>query len=1197
MTSFRTSLILALVSLTVGLAHVSTQGRKPILYLVATAHLDSQWNWTVQDSIREFVPRTFYTNFKYFDQYPDYTFSWEGAIHYMWFKEYHPEDWPKVQQYVAGGRWRLAGSWINAVDVNMPSPESLFRQALYAQRFFRQEFKQEPHDVYLPDCFGFGFALPSIAAHSGLISFSTQKLTWGRPIPFPIGRWKGVDGSEIVAELNPGSYAGGINEAITPDATNGRGGRGGSPHYWVRDPTPIGGREIEFRYFGTGDTGGGPSEASVDNLEKSLKDPNQQIEIRNTSPDRLAQDLTPEQRAALPEYDGELILKTHGTGCYTSQAAMKTFNRQNELLADAAERAAVAAEWLTGRPYPGERLRQAWIRFLWHQFHDDLTGTCIPQAYQFSWNDELTSLNQFAGVLTSSTGAVGSFLDTRGSGIPLIVYNPLSMARRDPVEATVRFPNAAPARVRVIDADTGDEVLAQVLSTSGREARIIFLAEVPSVGFKVFHVAARNPEPRTREPRTREPGTEPRTQNPEPGASTSLRVTESTRESTLENNRIKVTIDQNGDISSIVDKDAKRELLKAPVMLELRDDLSPAWPAWEVLYETVQAPAREYVANPIVRIIERGPVRVALEITRHAAGSTFVQHVRLTDGGDRVDVENLVDWKSPDSLLKVSFPLAASNPKATYDLGLGTIDRTNNEPDKYEVPAQKWADLTDTSRTFGVGIINDSKYGWDKPTDDILRLTLIHTPKPSGGYTYQAGNDLGHHRFVYAIAGHGGDWRQGRLPLRAAQLNQPVLAFQTDVHPGLGRRFSLLTLTDTTGQIAAVALKKAEDSGEFVVRLQERYGAPARAVVRFAGNITAAREINAAEEEIGPIPLTGGPGGGGRGGRGVNAGAPPTSFPTMALDLKPYQPRAIAVKLTAPEAPKPVDAARVIPAPIDLPFNLDGISTDSDRGDGDFDGRKHTLAGEQLPAELLLDGVTFKVGSSASGAKNVLVPRGERLAIPEGSFNRAYVIAAAVGGDVPATFTAFATESRVTSPPSNSGRAFALVTNVMIREWQGPVGQWDSRLKEPSALREPFVPASGRTPSRQEIAAGLVVDWDPSTATVKGIRQIRPAFVKRDEIAWVGTHRHAPEGNQIYVASYLFKYAIDLPPGARAIQLPTNDRLRILAVTAVNEPAPVWPAGALYAVNLKDSAPPFPSVRPSVAATSGKRPEKRRRRP
>ena len=137
------------------------------------------------------------------------------------------------------------------------------------------------------------------------------------------------------------------------------------------------------------------------------------VKVINTSADQLAKDLTPQQIAALPEHKGELILKTHGTGCYTSQAAMKKFNRQNELLADAAERSAVAAQWLTGTAYPAERLREAWMRVLWHQFHDDLTGTCIPQAYQFSWNDEIASLNQFAGVLTASDGAPWLTCSTR----------------------------------------------------------------------------------------------------------------------------------------------------------------------------------------------------------------------------------------------------------------------------------------------------------------------------------------------------------------------------------------------------------------------------------------------------------------------------------------------------------------------------------------------------------------------------------------------------------------------------------------------------------------------------------------------------------------------------------------------------------------------------------------------------------------
>jgi alpha-mannosidase len=239
---------LAAAGILVCSARVATQTSrpKPVLYVIGTSHLDSQWNWTVQDSIRRFVPATFFENFDRFEKLPDNVFSYEGAIHYMWFKEYHPEAWPRVQEYVARGRWRVAGNWINAVDVNVPSPESLMRHALYAKRFFRAEFGKAATDVYLPDCFGFGFALPSIARHSGLNAFTTQKLTWGSSygIPFPVGRWKGVDGSEVVAALNPGSYVARVESYIAIDPK------------WSNDPTPLGnGRSVVYRLF-AGDAGG-----------------------------------------------------------------------------------------------------------------------------------------------------------------------------------------------------------------------------------------------------------------------------------------------------------------------------------------------------------------------------------------------------------------------------------------------------------------------------------------------------------------------------------------------------------------------------------------------------------------------------------------------------------------------------------------------------------------------------------------------------------------------------------------------------------------------------------------------------------------------------------------------------------------------------------------------------------------------------
>jgi alpha-mannosidase len=324
----------------------------------------------------------------------------------------------------------------------------------------------------------------------------------------------------------------------------------------------------------------------------------------------------------------------------------------------------------------------------------------------------------------------------------------------------------------------------------------------------------------------------------------------------------------------------------------------------------------------------------------------------------------------------------------------------------------------------------------------------------------------------------------------------------------------------------------------------------------------------------------------------------------FTIDLKPYQPRAIALKLqpaweasaaaqaaaaaraggagagagggggrgagggnAAPVVPKPVERASAM---LDLPFNLDGVSSDALRGDGDFDGKKHTIPAELLPARLDLNGVPFKFGSGAVGVKNILVPTGQTVAIPQGTFNRVYVLAAAVGGDVTTTI--------------GVGAQSNTMKTIRVSEWEGPVGQWWSRLKDNApALHEPFVPAGNRpTPSQQEIQSQLVVEWDARTGRVNGIDQIRPAYVKRDEIAWIGTHRHDPAGNEPYVSSYVFAYGIDLPPGTREIRLPANDKIRILAVTATTEGPRATPAGALYMSDFADRliVPPPPAAKP-----------------
>jgi alpha-mannosidase len=650
-------------------ARTQEQAAKPVLYVVATSHLDSQWNWTVQDSIRRFVPATFFENFDRFEAFPDYVFSYEGAIHYMWFKEYYPEAWSRVQQYVAKGRWRIAGNWINAVDVNVPAPESLMRHALYAKRFFRAEFGKVSTDVYLPDCFGFGFALPSIARHSGLNAFTTQKLTWGSSygIPFPVGRWKGVDGSEVIAALDPGAYVTQIESDISTDPK------------WRNDPTPLGnGRAVIYRLFGVGDVGGAPQAASVDWLAKSLANKNGAVEVRNTSVDQLANDLTPQEKAALPVYEGELTMKTHGVGTHSSQAAMKMLNRANELLADAAERASVAAEWLTGLEYPAARLREAWTRVLWHHFHDDITGTSIPQAYQFSWNDEFVSLNQFGGVLTSATSSVSSLLDTRAQGFPS--------------SSTTRWRSTAWMWWK----------LTSRCLRWDRSPRCSFASSIEQPDAKFPPKCHGTPAGRgSRFSRTCHPWvsrcstceTEPDTTTSEAPVFASPRR----RWRTAATASISTRMATSHPYST-----RKRSASCSSLRFVSRCATTPRRTSRRGAFSMKPSPrlCASTRRSPSSASSSAGPVRVALEITRQAGPSTIVQRVMLTAGGDRVDVQNDIDWKSTNTLLKAAFPFASSNPKATYDLGLGTIQRGNNHADAYEVPGQWWADLTDTSGTL-----------------------------------------------------------------------------------------------------------------------------------------------------------------------------------------------------------------------------------------------------------------------------------------------------------------------------------------------------------------------------------------------------------------------------------------------------------------------------------------------------------------
>jgi alpha-mannosidase len=1106
--------------------------KEPTLYVVAYAHLDTQWRWEYPRVINDYIPKTLHDNFALIDKYPNYVFNFSGANRYRMAKEYWPADYARLKQYVAAGRWFPAGSSMEESDVNSPSAESIFRQILYGNRYFQREFGKTSAEYMLPDCFGFPASLPSILAHAGLKGFSTQKLTWNsaapgggpgsieetpRGIPFNVGYWVGPDGRGIVAALNPGSYGGQVREDISKSPVNADPNARNNPVDWPRRIELNGkasGLFTDYHYYGTGDTGGSPREDSVRMMEAIVTRNNALVEaaaavgdgplkVVSATAEQMFLNIRPEQISRLPRYEGDLLLTDHSAGSITSEAYQKRWNRKNELLADAAEKASVGAAWLGARAYPQERLNNAWTLVMGGQFHDILPGTATPKAFNFSWNDDVIAMNQFASVLTSATEGIASALDTQTVGTPIVVYNPLNIDREDVVE--VKVPTALSVfnkRLSVIGPD-GKDVPAQIAGLAGSFITVVFVAKLPSVGYAVYDLRW---EP------VKLPSQDWRKYGPLPNLSAA----------SIENARYKITVKGSGDVTSIFDKQLKRELLASPIRLAIKNDTPAQWPAWNMDWTDQQKSPRAFVSGPaVIRKIEDGAVRKAIEVVRETEGSKFTQTIRLStgDAGNRVEFSDIIEWKTANANLKVTFPLTAANPNATYNWDIGTIERGNNDERKFEVPSHQWFDLTDRSGAFGVTILSDCKYGSDKPDDKTLRLTLLRTPgiAPRAGYADQSTQDWGRHEIVYGLASHAGDYRRAQTDWHAQRLNQPLIAFESSKHPGtLGKTFSILHTNSS--RVRVLALKKAEDTDELIVRIVELDGREQPDVrIGFAAPVIAAREVNSQEQAIGKASIDNG---------------------EVVTSLGRFQPRTFAVKL----APQSAKLAAPESMAISLPYDLAGANRDGERLKAGFDGEGFALPAEMLPHEISYAGIVFRLAPPDKA--NAVVARGQEIEVPAG-VRRLYVLAASVGGDQEVAF-----------------RVGSQMVKVTVQDWSGFIGQWDNRQWKQTEVR-----LQPRTPPADIPAdiAALLQRSRTRSDPYGEMLGITPGFIKRAPLGWFASHRHTPAGtNEAYAYSYLFVYTLDVPANAKTLTLPNNDRVRIMSITASNESSMVKPAHPLY---------------------------------
>lgn len=840
------------------------------IHAVGNSHIDMAWLWPWTETV-EVVRNTFQSVLDLMREYPDFSFTMSSARTYEWIEEKYPDMFKQIAERVREGRWEvIGGMWVEP-DLNMPDGESLTRQILVGKRYFQSRFGVDVKIGWNPDSFGYNAQLPQIYKKSGMDYFVTQKLLWAHEFttfPYKLFWWQAPDGSRLLTYF-PRDYAGGIE------------GPGVAKDLSLWAPAIYGPKVADtpemMHLYGVGDHGGGPTRLMLDSA-KALTAPDvvyPQFEMGTVTSffsglDKKLPGLN------VPTWNGELYFQYH-RGVFTTQAETKQrIRRSEEVMLNAEKFASLAM--LDGRAYPQEEMNRAWKRLLFDDFHDIMPGSGIGVNYL----DARRNLQdvRLAGntVIDDSLKEIAAHINTQsgnalGRGVPVLIFNSLSWARTGMVEVEAQLPEPA-KDVTVTDA-TGKAARTQLLKMDAatHRARFLLLASAPSVGYKVYFVR---------------------------GTTVSLHEKSSLIASgdTLENEFVRVKIDsRSGCMTSLVDKRANQEAL-APAetdtggpkdkicgnLLQTFVDKPQRWDAWNIDADFEKQHWDLDKADE-VKLIENGPLRAVIRIKKHFQNSTFIQDVTLYSASPRVDVNMQVEWHEKHILLKVAVPVSAHSEKATYEIPYGTVERptTRNTPAEkaqFEVPAMRWADISDEKH--GLSLLNNCKYGYDAK-GNVLRLSLLRSPEWPDPHA-----DEGHHEFTYSLYPHAGGWREALTVRQGYELNYKLLAMQTEKHEG--------KLTPEQGfievraeNVVLTAVKKAEDDDSLIFRFYEWAGKETDVKIELPPGAESAQDADLMERAIGGLPLQ----------KGV-----------LSVHTKPYEIKTVSVRFALPHIVQTVEMAK-----------------------------------------------------------------------------------------------------------------------------------------------------------------------------------------------------------------------------------------------------------------------------------------------
>lgn len=771
------------------------------VYLIGNAHLDPVWLWTWKEGFHE-IKATFQSALDRMKEFEGYVFTCACASYYEWVEENAPEMFLEIQSRVREGRWKIVGGMWVQPDMNSLSGESIARQLMISQRYFKEKFGVTVKTGYNVDTFGHNGQLPQILNLSGIVNYVWMRPMMNENANIPEGAllWEGVDGSKVTAFRIPWGY-------------------GGEDIVWRIEETLRLSEKYGYNmmcFYGVGNHGGGPTIKCLNEIEK-WKQAHPGAGVDYSDPDAYFASL---EGVFLPTWKGEL--QHHASGCYSTFADSKMQLRKTENKLLSAETFAVLSEKLTGLGF--KDLSRAWKTVLFNEFHDLLGGCSIKEAldemitdlkYSYSVADhaENFALQRLSWAIDTVKGnkelvrsKENHFWrwNVSGYGTPVVVFNPHAF---EVTEAVSVYSEG----VRILDDDGNDVPVQKIRAgrTNGQDKwDTLFTAKVPALGYRVYWMHMTGEDKRN-----------------------DKNETLSVSETALENRFLRAEISPDtGEIDKIILKKTGRNALKRPARTILTDITHAD--TWAHNLFTFDKEIGAF-GNARLTVKENGPVRVVLRAESTLSENTLIRDYILTDESDTIEVKTKAFLHTKHAMLKVCVAPNAECMRFMTEIPFGAIERT---PNGEEEPNQRW--IAGFDQNGGVAILNEGAYSSAAPGDEI-RQTFINTSAFADHYGQQTRDEdmeymqMGRTDFIYRIYPFDGDIRTSGVQNRAAVMNENLVSIVETYHEGrLPRMFEGIRLDQKN--IVLRALKKSENGEGTILRLYESMGVKTKVKIDLA---------------------------------------------------------------------------------------------------------------------------------------------------------------------------------------------------------------------------------------------------------------------------------------------------------------------------------------------------------------------------